>query len=383
MRSKFILLGTVAALSLISTSNTNAHQQGWYVGLEAGANWIGDTDFTVNSGAYANGIGEVKLASLPVINSGSLDFDTGWAGFATVGYGFDNGWRVEFEGGYRSNDFKASAGYSHPTMAELAAPHTADVLMYNGTGPRRIATADGSLDEWTAMVNFIYDIPVAEKIDLSVGVGVGVDFSNIEAAGFEDSDTNFAYQAIVGLSYQVTKRLDLTLTYRYLNVDGPSYSETLNRVAYTAGLDDIEKQSVTVGLRYDLYEDETPVAPVPPPLPPTPAAEPEQFVVFFGFNKCNITAEADAILSEAAAAAKTQGSASVLIVGHTDTVGSNSYNQKLSECRANAAKAGLVAKGIGEGQISATGRGETELLVKTGDGVKEPQNRRATIDLKK
>ena len=383
MRSKFILLGTVAALSLISTSNTNAHQQGWYVGLEAGANWIGDNDFSVSNGGYANGIGEVKLTSLPAINSGSLDFDTGWAGFATFGYGFENNWRIEVEAGYRSNDFKATVGYGYAPMTEVAAPYLGDVLIYNGQPNHSLQTASGTLDEWTAMVNFIYDIPVAEKIDLSIGVGVGVDFSNIEAAGLEDSDTNFAYQAIVGLSYQVTKRLDLTLTYRYLNVDAPSYSETLNKVAYTAGLDDIEKQSVTVGLRYDLYEDETPVVPVPPPASPAPAAEPEQFVIFFGFNKCNITAEADAVLSEAAAAAKTQGSASVLIVGHTDTVGSNSYNQKLSECRANAAKSGLVAKGIGEAQISATGRGETELLVKTGDSVKEPQNRRATIDLKK
>jgi outer membrane protein OmpA-like peptidoglycan-associated protein len=325
----------------------------------------------------------VKLTSLPVINSGSLDFDTGWAGFATFGYGFENNWRIEVEAGYRSNDFKATVGYGYAPMTEVAAPYLGDVLIYNGHPNHSLQTASGTLDEWTAMVNFIYDIPVAEKIDLSIGVGVGVDFSNIEVAGFEDSDTNFAYQAIVGLSYQVTKRLDLTLTYRYLNVDGPSYSETLNRVAYTAGLDDIEKQSVTVGLRYDLYEDETPVVPVPPPASPAPAAEPEQFVIFFGFNKCNITAEADAVLSEAAAAAKTHGSASVLIVGHTDTVGSNSYNQKLSECRANAAKSGLVAKGIGEAQISATGRGETELLVKTGDSVKEPQNRRATIDLKK
>jgi len=382
MRSKFILLGTVAALSLISTSNTNAHQQGWYVGLEAGANWIGDNDFTLDSGAYDSDYSAAKL-SLPIIDNGSLDFDTGWAGFATFGYGFENNWRIEVEAGYRTNDFKATAGYAYPVMVEQTAPHLEDVFLYNGHPMHGFNTATGSLDEWTAMVNFIYDIPVAEKIDLSIGVGVGVDFSNIEAAGFEDSDTNFAYQAIVGLSYQVTKRLDLTLTYRYLNVDGPSYGETLNRVAYTAGLDDIEKQSVTVGLRYDLYEDEAPVVPVPPSAPPAPAAEPEQFVIFFGFNKCNITAEADAVLSEAAAAAKTQGSASVLIVGHTDTVGSNSYNQKLSECRANAAKAGLVAKGIGEGQISATGRGETELLVKTGDSVKEPQNRRATIDLKK
>jgi OOP family OmpA-OmpF porin len=103
--------------------------------------------------------------------------------------------------------------------------------------------------------------------------------------------------------------------------------------------------------------------------------------VFFGYNKCNITAEADAVLSEAASAAKSSGSASVRIVGHTDTSGSNAYNQKLSECRANAAKTNLVGKGVSEGSISTSGKGETELMVQTGDGVKEPQNRRATIDL--
>jgi OOP family OmpA-OmpF porin len=45
-------------------------------------------------------------------------------------------------------------------------------------------------------------------------------------------------------------------------------------------------------------------------------------------------------------------------------------------------KSALVDLGIEDGKISAIGRGETELVVKTGDGVKEPQNRRATIDLK-
>jgi len=103
--------------------------------------------------------------------------------------------------------------------------------------------------------------------------------------------------------------------------------------------------------------------------------------VFFGYNKCNITAEADAVLSEAAAAAKSGGSASVRIVGHTDTSGSNAYNQKLSECRANAAKTNLVGKGVSEGSISASGKGETQLAVATGDGVKEPLNRRSTIDI--
>jgi outer membrane protein OmpA-like peptidoglycan-associated protein len=124
--------------------------------------------------------------------------------------------------------------------------------------------------------------------------------------------------------------------------------------------------------------------PMPPPSPaPAPMPPPlnKQFIVFFGFNKCNITSEADAVLSEAASAAKAGNSTSVAIVGHTDTVGSSAYNQKLSECRADAAKSNLVGKGIPAGAISTSGRGESELIVQTGDGVKEPQNRRATIDL--
>ena len=114
---------------------------------------------------------------------------------------------------------------------------------------------------------------------------------------------------------------------------------------------------------------------------PMAAPPPAHFIIFFGFNKCNITAEADSVLSEAASAAKSMGSASVTIVGHTDTVGSTKYNQKLSECRANAAASNLEGKGVPHGAISASGKGETELMVQTGDGVKEPQNRRATIDL--
>jgi OOP family OmpA-OmpF porin len=104
-------------------------------------------------------------------------------------------------------------------------------------------------------------------------------------------------------------------------------------------------------------------------------------VIFFGFAKCNITGEADAVLNEAAAVAKSSGSASVKIVGHTDSVGSPSANQALSECRANAAKDNLVAKGILADAISTSGKGESELMVQTGDGVKEPQNRRATVDV--
>jgi len=303
-----------------------------------------------------------------------MDFDTGWAALGTVGYGFEKNWRVEFEVGYRSNDVDAFFAdvYSVSAVAKDSTPN------YN------LRTAE--FDEWTFMANVIYDVPLTDKLDLNIGVGAGADFADFDDnSSVSDDDWNFAYQAIVGLSYALNDRLDVTLTYRYLNVDSPSFSGVRNvgegYVTERYDLDDVEKHSLTVGLRWDLHEDEAPVVVAPPVLPPQPAAEPEQFVIFFGFNKCNITAEADAVLSEAASSAKTTGAASILIVGHTDTVGSNSYNQKLSDCRASAAKSGLVSKGINEGQISASGRGETELLVKTGDNVKEPQNRRATIDL--
>ncbi len=343
MKLKLTLLGTVAALSIISASQSNAHNQGWYIGLEGGANWIGDTEYVFNEDEWDE-------------TFGTMDFDTGWAALGTIGYGFERNWRVEFEAGYRDNDADPFFG-----------------------GKERTPIRDGNLTEWSFMANVIYDVPLSERLDLNIGIGAGADFADFEDnRGFSGDDWNFAYQGIVGLSYAISNRLDMTLTYRYLNVDAPTFSNANDSYAF----EDVEKHTVTVGLRYDLHEDEAPLPPAPPAPPPAPPMDaPEQFVVFFGFNKCNITAEADAVLSEAASAAKSSGAASVLIVGHTDTMGSNSYNEKLSDCRANAAKSGLIAKGVSAGSISATGRGETELLVKTNDNVKEPQNRRATIDL--
>jgi outer membrane protein OmpA-like peptidoglycan-associated protein len=177
----------------------------------------------------------------------------------------------------------------------------------------------------------------------------------------------------------------LTLNYRYMRTDESSYHGAhLAHTDYYA-LDEGEKQTLTIGLRYDLYRDEAPMAqaPVAPPAPPMEAAPaaPRQFLVFFGFDKSNLTTEAEKVISEAAAAAKQDGAATVVVVGHADTSGSPEYNQRLSERRANVVRGALVAQGIDGGKITASGKGETELLVQTGDGVKEPQNRRATIDL--
>lgn len=379
MKARGILLATVAGVSIGAASQTSAHHQGWYVGLDAGVNWIDDTSVIFQRQNFSDVMIESEATRSSYWGgggnkSGTLDFDTGWAGFATVGYGFEKNWRVELELGYRDNDATLTkqscyGGYGGESLS---------IASYEGC---RTRTYDGDMTEYSAMINVIYDVPLTEKLDLNLGLGAGVDYVQLDLTRngrnlTDDSDTRFAFQAIAGLTYQITKRLDLTLTYRYLNVSEPDFSARYK----TLELDDLEKHTVTVGLRYDLYEDEAPLPPPPPPPPPPPAG-PQQFIIYFGFDKCNITPEADGVLSEAVAAAKTQGSARITVVGHTDTMGSNEYNQRLSECRSDAAKSNLVGKGIAAGSISTSGRGEGELMVKTDDSVKEPQNRRATIDL--
>jgi OOP family OmpA-OmpF porin len=111
MKSKLILLGTVAGLSIISAANSNAHNQGWYVGIEAGANWIGDNDFAFSdSNDWYSEEDSLAAVNMGWGNTSTMSFDTGWAALGTVGYGFEKNWRVEFEVGYRSNDVDAYFG---------------------------------------------------------------------------------------------------------------------------------------------------------------------------------------------------------------------------------------------------------------------------------
>jgi len=71
----------------------------------------------------------------------------------------------------------------------------------------------------------------------------------------------------------------------------------------------------------------------------------------------------------------------VLVTGHTDTVGSDTYNQGLSVRRAESVKDQMIQDGLNTGAISIEGKSFHDPLVATGPGVREPQNRRAVIDL--
>lgn len=112
-----------------------------------------------------------------------------------------------------------------------------------------------------------------------------------------------------------------------------------------------------------------------------PAKDPALYMVFFDFDKSDLSPEARAIVASAAKAIAAGHSAKIKIDGYTDTSGADRYNLNLSARRGDSVRRELVRDGVAAGTISIEGKGETDLLQKTIDGVREPQNRRATIDL--
>ena len=104
-------------------------------------------------------------------------------------------------------------------------------------------------------------------------------------------------------------------------------------------------------------------------------------MVFFDWDSTRLSPASLNVLEQARDAFKARQGARVTATGHTDTTGTEAYNMALSLRRANAVKDALVKLGVPAAAITTVGRGEAGLLVQTGDGVREPQNRRVEIVL--
>ncbi len=98
-------------------------------------------------------------------------------------------------------------------------------------------------------------------------------------------------------------------------------------------------------------------------------------MVFFDWDRSNLSQQAVQTVGQAAAAFQARGSARITATGHTDTSGPESYNMALSLRRANSVKNELVRDGVPADAVQVVGRGESNPLVPTADGVREPQNR--------
>ncbi len=184
---------------------------------------------------------------------------------------------------------------------------------------------------------------------------------------------------------QITPWLNLTPNVQYvINPDG------LGGLAYpTKNI----KNALVVGMQFQIdvadflglsikppAPSAMPMAPEAPAMAPAPASD-QTYLIFFDWDKTDLTPKAEQIISEAAASSQSRAVTTIAVSGYTDTSGRADYNQALSERRADAVAAQMVSDGVSRSEIEIHAFGATHLLVPTGPGVREPQNRRVEIIL--
>jgi len=111
-------------------------------------------------------------------------------------------------------------------------------------------------------------------------------------------------------------------------------------------------------------------------------ARAQRFTLYFLEGKDELTDESRATLEQLKAATKLRPAAEIMVVGHTDRVGSLQLNDELSLKRAQSVRAALVAEGLPEAAIEVAGRGEREPVVATEDEVAEARNRRVEVSIR-
>lgn len=128
---------------------------------------------------------------------------------------------------------------------------------------------------------------------------------------------------------------------------------------------------------------QAPVTPPPPAPPAPPVSEKVTYAAdaFFDFDKAVLKPEGRAKLDDLASKIQGINLEVVIAVGHTDSVGSASYNQRLSVRRAEAVKAYLVTKGIEKSRIYTEGKGESQPVADNRTAAGRAKNRRVEVEV--
>ena len=329
--------------------------QGLYIGAGAGFYWPNDISVST---------------AVPGSPHPRIDPSLGFAGLGSVGYGLGNGFRFEVEGNYRQANISRGQGPGAPSFS-------------------------GSLHTYGVMANALFDMDIGVPwLYPYLGGGLGYAWTGLHnfratpsvpplgVVTSNDTQGSFAYQIITGLASPMPNLpgLSLTAEYRFVGTSGNhSYSATITPPGggFPMKLGPQYSNNFLFGVRYAFNV-------APPPPPPVAAAVPAQaparsYLVFFDWDKSTLTDRARQIIKEAADNSTKVQYTRIEVNGYTDTSGTHQYNQGLSVRRAQAVQAELVKDGVPKNAITIQGFGDTHLLVPTGPGVREPQNRRVEI----
>lgn len=334
---------------------------------------LGDNAWAQAPGPYVSGSLGVAQPRDWGLSGGGVDLnqesDLGFAGAAALGTTFADMLRAEAELSYSNSD----------------------VDNFSGT------SASGETDMFGLMFNGYIDFRNDSKWTPYVGAGIGGavvkadGYSPVSGSRISDSDHVFAYQGIAGVTYEIDPQLGVFTEYRYVGTgDRDFWTDSGTGLTGDSG-----EHRIMVGLRWSFgapkpmpKAEVKPVqAPAPAPKPepkPAPAPEaPRNYLVFFDWDKADLTADAKAIIKAAADNSRTMSVTRIEATGHADRSGPDAYNLGLSKRRAESVKAELTALGLAADEIVLRWKGEREPLVQTPDGVREPQNRRVEIILSK
>jgi OOP family OmpA-OmpF porin len=356
--------GAILATTLLATPIAAVAQpiSGLYVGAGAGLHAPQAPRVTTTSPAFGNG----RLG---------LDENFGFNSNLAVGYGLGSGFRFEIEGDFARSTLRELQGTPFPTAAQ------------------------GTVRTWGVMANAIFDMDIGFPwIYPYLGVGAGYQWTKLNnvaavqpggpfAFAVNGQNGAFAGQAIAGVSFPIPNvpGLSLTADYRFMDIlGGAKYSAATTTGGQVAPAQlEMHNQfnhDVVIGVRYAFNAPPPAAAPVSPTPAAAPAPAPARsYLVFFDWDKSNLTERAKAIVKEAADNSTRVQVTRIEVNGYTDTSGQASYNQGLSERRARAVAGELVRDGVPQNVITVQGFGDTHLLVSTGPGVREPQNRRVEI----
>ena len=312
----------------------------WYVELNAGGMIVEDID-------NLSGSNEV----------GTLDTKIGYDVGGIVGYDFGP-FRLEAEASFRRAEEK---GYVDNNVS----------LDNSQVG--------GGAEALSFMINGLVDFGPDDGLQGFVGGGAGVGrvkvgvLTAFPSIDIVDSDTGFAWQALAGVRAPINDNVDIGLKYRFYNQFGNDLVAFDGRDARVG----FRSHSLMATLAYNFGEPAAP--PPPPPPPPPPVCETGPYIVFFNWDKSDITPEAATILDNAVSAYADCGTAAIMLAGYTDRSGSATYNMGLAERRNASVRGYLTSRGVPDGRITSEAFGEANPRVPTADGVRELQNRRVEI----